>query len=45
MASRNTGHVDPHARPRPTRTAIKGLLWLMLIAGLAAYLAARVGLL
>lgn len=45
MASRNTGHLDPHARPRPTLTAIKGLLWLMLIAGVAAYLAARMGIL
>lgn len=45
MASRNTGHVDPHAPPRPTLTAVTGLLLLMLVAGVAAYLAARMGLL
>lgn len=45
MAPRNTGHLDPSARPRPTLTAITGLLFLMLFAGVAAYVAARVGLL
>lgn len=45
MAPRNTGHLDPSARPRPTLTAISGLLILMLFAGVAAYVAARMGLL
>lgn len=45
MASRNTGHLDPHARPRPTLTAVTGLILFLIIAGVAAFLAARAGLL
>lgn len=42
---RNTGHLDPRPRARPTATAVTGLLLLMLLAGVAAYVAARVGVL
>jgi hypothetical protein len=45
MRSRNTGHVDPHARARPTFRAVVGLLLFMLVVGVLAYLAARFGLL
>lgn len=45
MRSRNTGHLDPNARPRPTLRAVVGLLLLMLAAGVLAFVAARVGLL